>query len=66
MSRKLKPPKNLRWKTPRTCAFCRWFHNEDNGACICLRDPERVPWDTGDAFYRQQVCDRFEKAKEAS
>lgn len=59
MSRKLKPPKNKRWKTPHTCAFCKDFVNDGSGSCHCQRDPEDTTWDTGDSKYHQQTCDRW-------
>jgi len=63
--RKLKPPKRLRWHTPRVCWFCKWFINEGTGSCYCQRDPEGTTWDTGDAKFYQQVCNRFSRAADA-
>ena len=57
--RKLLPPKNLRNKVPRVCAFCEHFRQDGFGTGFCMRDPDNTEWDTGDAIYYEQVCDRF-------
>ena len=63
---KLKKPKRFRWTRPRVCGFCKWFQYCGDGSALCIRDPEDLytGWDTGDAQYYQQVCDRFAQVEE--
>lgn len=56
--RKFKPAENLRYITPRSCAFCKHLHMA-SGFVVCDR-PDGFRGDAGDMIYYEMVCDRFE------
>ena len=39
--------------------ICGYFSFNGVGSAGCARDPDDDRWDVGDAFYYEQVCDRF-------
>lgn len=69
----MKPPKNFRYKSIRTCWNCKYRVPEYNSTIIdgekeasnyvCQRDPDGISWDTAELRYIEQVCDRWRSDK---
>jgi hypothetical protein len=63
MTRKLKPPTNVRIVTPKVCEYCLYYKADEYGDWWCKRGLVSVPSsDVGDGYQRIVTCDLWTSA----